>query len=447
MRVRTPRLRVRVFVSALALAAVSSLASKTAFASVDCLGPSCGGSNSIMSGNVGIGSTSPLVSLDLSQKADALALPVGTNGGRPTGGNLANGEIRYNSSIPGLEAYVNGGWSNIMTSTVGTSAPEGSGTANYVARWTATTTLGTGTLYDNGSSVGIGTKSPGGLLTVYGALGASGQIQIQSSAGTGASSVGMLGFTDSAATRQAYLYKEAVSGDFVMANESSAGTSNKMRFLTNALTRMTIDSSGNVGIGTTSPGAALDFGSYTANLTMNANGSGGHKVGFIYTGNFQDVWGSNVYTNWQGTQRAALISGLGSVAGENTGGFMSVNGGTVVYGPNQGWSTTNPVRTTNLMIASGGTTNAALRVISGVTAPFSTAFNSSSGNEIFTIMNAGNVGIGTTAPGSQLTVLGNGASYINMGSTGSANYSGISLNNTLSSTVITHPSRVTHWFG
>jgi len=121
-------------------------------------------------GRVGIGSTSPLVSLDLSQKVDALALPVGTNGGRPIGGNLVNGEIRYNSSIPGLEAYVNGGWSNIMTSTVGTSAPEGSGTANYVARWTATTTLGTGTLYDNGSAVGIGTTSPQATLDVNGAM-------------------------------------------------------------------------------------------------------------------------------------------------------------------------------------------------------------------------------------------------------------------------------------
>ncbi len=64
-------------------------------------------------GNVGIGSTSPVVSLDLSQKTDAVALPVGTTGQRPTG---TNGEIRYNTSSSTLEAYVNGAWVSLNTS-------------------------------------------------------------------------------------------------------------------------------------------------------------------------------------------------------------------------------------------------------------------------------------------------------------------------------------------
>ena len=65
-------------------------------------------------GNVGIGTTAPVASLDLSQKTDAVALPVGTTGTRPTGGSLANGEIRYNSTIPGVEAYVNGAWTSLL---------------------------------------------------------------------------------------------------------------------------------------------------------------------------------------------------------------------------------------------------------------------------------------------------------------------------------------------
>jgi hypothetical protein len=59
---------------------------------------------------VGIGTTSPAVSLDLSLNTDALALPVGTTGQRPTGSALTNGEIRYNSTTQGIEAYVNGAW-------------------------------------------------------------------------------------------------------------------------------------------------------------------------------------------------------------------------------------------------------------------------------------------------------------------------------------------------
>ena len=56
---------------------------------------------------VGIGSTSPVASLDISQKTDALALPSGTTGQRPTG---TNGMLRYNSTVPQVEAYVNGSW-------------------------------------------------------------------------------------------------------------------------------------------------------------------------------------------------------------------------------------------------------------------------------------------------------------------------------------------------
>ena len=63
-------------------------------------------------GNVGIGTTSPLVSLDLTQKTDALALPVGTTGQRPSG---TNGDIRYNSTANAVEAFVNGLWTTFGT--------------------------------------------------------------------------------------------------------------------------------------------------------------------------------------------------------------------------------------------------------------------------------------------------------------------------------------------
>jgi hypothetical protein len=58
-------------------------------------------------GNVGIGTASPIVALDLSQKTDAVALPSGSTGQRPTG---VNGEIRYNSTTSTLEAFANGVW-------------------------------------------------------------------------------------------------------------------------------------------------------------------------------------------------------------------------------------------------------------------------------------------------------------------------------------------------
>lgn len=60
------------------------------------------------SGNVGIGTTSPQTSLDLSGKTDAVRLPAGTTAERPAA--PANGDIRYNAQTAKLEAYVGGQW-------------------------------------------------------------------------------------------------------------------------------------------------------------------------------------------------------------------------------------------------------------------------------------------------------------------------------------------------
>ncbi|MBX9769121.1 MAG: hypothetical protein K2X47_17730, partial [Bdellovibrionales bacterium] len=59
-------------------------------------------------GYVGIGTTAPGSSLDLSQRTDALSLPSGTLAQRP--GSPVNGMIRYNSTVPWAEAYQNGSW-------------------------------------------------------------------------------------------------------------------------------------------------------------------------------------------------------------------------------------------------------------------------------------------------------------------------------------------------
>jgi hypothetical protein len=74
---------------------------------------STGGSLRVASsGNIGIGTTNPAVSLDLKSKTDAIALPQGTTAQRPTGNNPY---IRYNTTNTALEFYNGTDWVEIIS--------------------------------------------------------------------------------------------------------------------------------------------------------------------------------------------------------------------------------------------------------------------------------------------------------------------------------------------
>jgi hypothetical protein len=64
------------------------------------------------SGNIGLSSTNPSASLDLSQKTDGIALPQGTTAQRPTGNNPY---IRYNTTNSALEFYNGTDWVEIIS--------------------------------------------------------------------------------------------------------------------------------------------------------------------------------------------------------------------------------------------------------------------------------------------------------------------------------------------
>ena len=108
------------------------------------------------SNRVGIGTTSPAVGLDVGSKTDAIRVPNGTTGQRPT---AALGQLRYNTTTSEFEGYAAGAWGKIGGGgdSFGTIAV--SGQTNIVAEQendtltivgaggiTATTTAGTDTL-------------------------------------------------------------------------------------------------------------------------------------------------------------------------------------------------------------------------------------------------------------------------------------------------------------
>ena len=62
------------------------------------------------SGQLGIGTTSPAVSLDVGSKTDAIRVPNGTTAQRPT---AALGQLRYNTTTSEFEGYAAGAWGKI----------------------------------------------------------------------------------------------------------------------------------------------------------------------------------------------------------------------------------------------------------------------------------------------------------------------------------------------
>jgi hypothetical protein len=156
----------------------------------------------------------------------------------------------YNAGTPGSPNWV----------LLSAGALSGVGVANYVGKWTSSSILGTGTIYDDGN-VGIGTASPGQKLDVAGNIRASGGTPlIFTSIGTGTYTQTVL--YHNAGTEGFYLdlarKTDSPSGVPIDFNVNARGGGSPFIAVKGA--------TGNVGIGTLSP---------TERLEVNGNVLGG----------------------------------------------------------------------------------------------------------------------------------------------------------------------------
>jgi hypothetical protein len=139
----------------------------------------------------------------------------------------------------------------------------GSGTTNFLAKFTASGVVGNSQIFDNGTNVGIGTTSPVEKLTIRGAAGVS--IRLNESS-TGTEKRLILKQTESEVQYQAFF--------------ASGGNSHS--FLTGNSPRLRITSDGNVGINTTSPTSKLQVVGLPEYATNAAAITGGLTVGAFY---------------------------------------------------------------------------------------------------------------------------------------------------------------------
>lgn len=253
---------------------------------------------SLVSGNVGVGTTSPGQKLQVN----------GT--GRFTSLNGSGDRVVY--------ANNNGDLITSSSNINPNSLIDGTGTLNYLARWTPDgNTLGIGTTYDNGTNVGIGTTSPGeklhvnGNLRVAGTAINSGSDNLKMMHGGGRAndtSYEWVGFYSGTTRQGIILYDGAWTGANNSTDEFSitAENNNKLTLnTTNDHIALMPDGNYNVGVGTMAPAAKLEVdGGTNTELRVESDDNGastisaygvGQGTGRLYVGQSSTYGGGIEY--------------------------------------------------------------------------------------------------------------------------------------------------------
>ncbi len=391
-------------------------------------------------GNIGIGTTTPATELEVKHKGtgngglrissdqNAGYLQLGgdlpyietapgytlffnwANSGNPINfkGNAmyiaANNNIGIGTTTPGYKLDVQGGYVNASSglcingdcktswASVGSGLPSGStGQTLYYngSSWAATSNL-----YNNGTNVGIGTTNPSYKLDVAGSINSSNSITA-----AGVAMGNNVGLWFSGSTNYAGIY------DYQPSSAHGLG------FTTMGTGRMFIDNNGNVGIGTTGPGYPLQVvapsgGTGVRVADFSSNGSVSSYITVSDTGTGTPVGAFAAYPGAMPSIRIESLTNHRFDIGTNDTIRMSVD-----TSGNVGIGTSNPQQKLDVSGAIAlngqafGSNSSGYNYLWSDTTGLNIT-NKAGNTNLVTILNSGNVGIGTTNPGYLLDVNG-----------------------------------------
>ncbi len=337
--------------------------------------------------NVQFNTTTLNTATDINSLTAGRSIKVGATAQAAAG--AGGGAIRYNT--PNVEYSDGSTWK--VLSTGGTVT--GSGTLNFVPKFTPNgTTLGNSQIFDNGTSVGIGTSLPGFPLHVVNNTTGTWQ---QARFSNTADYIAGISLTRSGG---------AAGGDWIMYRYGSGGSDHFSIGLNGVNEPFSILTNGNVGIGTSSPDGLLhvngqllvypktgvnDFSSFMFSNNQNATVRLHHISGVsrFYT----DASTQSISLATNGETDRLFIMGTGNIG---IGGFTSpASRLAILQGTN---STDGGLRTYNTSQAqwtalyTGGDNGSYLQNTNGY----------------LMINSSGNVGVGTTLPTANLHVIGSG---------------------------------------
>jgi hypothetical protein len=349
------------------------------------------------SGNVGIGTDAPASKLQVAGTIDVNT----ASSGLPT--------IKLSHTNTGADNFeIKAGTTGVANS--GFSIRDVDASANRL-------------VIDSDGNVGIGTDAPEKKLQVSGdakidtflTVGDSGQANTYLYLLSSTSGTSNLRMGDTDTDAGAIIYSNA---------------SNFMDFRVNASERLRIDSSGNVGIGTSTPDYELQVGDGTATETINikALNTNPSRIFFsdndaIGQGRIHYEHGGDYMNFYTDNSERMRIDGSGNVGiGVSPSAKLHVEGGRSYFFSGDAYS-----------VALAQTLGQGAYAYLGTNASGDFNVYDTVGNLRLTVEQGGNVGIGTDSPGARLNVagalgavIGGGASAIRMTNTDTSNYASIS---------------------